>query len=91
MQRENLRPQKNIEKNYKQTDDIYQKILIDDKESDERYQISKNDEEKIIEDIEIMKLQHLSSKKIYIYLENESDEINPKYMSDNKDSDERKI
>ena len=45
--------------------------MIDDKESDERDQISKIDEENIIEDIEIMKLQHLSSKKnIYILREN---------------------
>ena len=44
MQIENLRPMRNIENNGKQTDEIYQKILIDDKESDERYQISKNDE-----------------------------------------------
>ena len=37
--------------------------MIDDKESDERDQISEIDEEKIIEDTEIMKLQNLSSKK----------------------------
>ena len=41
--------------------------MIHDKESDERYQISKIDEEKILEDIEIMKLQNLSSKN-YIYI-----------------------
>ena len=46
MQQENLRPQRNIENNYKQTDEIYQKKLIDEKESDERDQISKNDEER---------------------------------------------
>ena len=41
--------------------------MIDDKEYNERNQISKNDEEKIIEDIDIMKLQNFSSrKKIYI-------------------------
>ena len=45
---------------------------------------------KKIEDIEIMKLQNLSSHKyIYIYLEKESDEIHPKNMSDNKYSGER--
>ena len=37
--------------------------LIDDKKSDKKYQICKNDEVRIIEDIEIMKLQNLSSKK----------------------------
>ena len=39
MQLENLRPQRNIENNDKQYDEIYQINLIDDKESDERYQI----------------------------------------------------
>ena len=66
MQQENLRPQRNIEINDKRTDEIYQKNIIDDKESDERDQISKNDEEKIIEYIEIMKLQNLISQKKYI-------------------------
>ena len=81
--------QRSIDINDKKTDERYQKILIDDRESDERDQISKNDEEKIIEDIEIMKLQNMISQKIYIYLEQESDEINPKDRSDKKYSDER--
>ena len=42
----------------------------------------------MIEDIEIFKLKNLNSQK-NIYLENESDEINPMDMSDNKDFDER--
>ena len=42
--------------------------MIDENKPDERYHISKIDEEKIIEDIEITKLQNLSSKKIYIYI-----------------------
>ena len=63
--------------------------MIDKKDSDERDEISKNDEENIIEDIEIMKLQNLSSQNIYISLEKESDDITPRGMSDNKDSDER--
>ena len=46
MQKENLIPQINIDNNDKQTDKRYQKLLIDDKESDERDQISKFDEEK---------------------------------------------
>ena len=45
IQLENLRPMRNIENNDKKTDEIYQKILIGDKESDERDQISKSDEE----------------------------------------------
>ena len=60
MQKENLIPQINIENNDRKTDEIYQKNLIDDKESDEKSEISRIDEEKIIEDKEIMKLQNLS-------------------------------
>ena len=54
MQREKLRPQKNIEINDKRTDERFQKKWINDKAYDEEDQISKNDEEKIIEDIEII-------------------------------------
>ena len=42
MQLENLRPQINIENNDKKYDERYQINIIDDKESDERDQISKN-------------------------------------------------
>ena len=63
--------------------------MIDDKESNGRDQISKIDEEKIIEDIEIMKLQNFNSKKVYIYLEEKYDKIHSKDTSDNMDSDER--
>ena len=66
MQQYNQRPQRKIEINDKLTDERYKKKLIDDKESDKKYQISKEYEEKIIEDIEIITLQYLSSKKIYI-------------------------
>ena len=44
MQLENLRPRISIENNYKQSDEIYQKYMIDNKESDDRDKISKNDE-----------------------------------------------
>ena len=40
--------------------------MIEDKESEGRYQISESDEEKMIEDIVILNLQNLSSQKIYI-------------------------
>ena len=56
MQLENLRPQINVENNDKQSDEMYQINMIDDKESDERDQISKNYEEKVTEDIEVLKL-----------------------------------
>ena len=42
MQQQNLRPQKNKEKNDRQTDERYQENFIDYKESDERDHISKN-------------------------------------------------
>ena len=42
MQLENLRPQRNIENNDKQSDEIYQINMIDDKKSDERDQIDEN-------------------------------------------------
>ena len=74
MQQQNFRPQRNIEINDKQTDEIYHKNMIDDKKSDERDQISKTDEEKMHEDIEIMNLQILSANK-NIYLEEKSDKI----------------
>ena len=37
--------------------------MSDDKESDERYQIDQNDEERVTNDIEVFKLVKLSSKK----------------------------
>ena len=37
--------------------------MSDDKESDERYQMSKNDEEKVTDVIEVLKLKTLSSQK----------------------------
>ena len=40
MQQENFRPQRNIYINERRTDEIYHKNMIDDKESDERDQIS---------------------------------------------------
>ena len=40
-------------------------------------------------DIEVLKLQKLSSQKKINYLERESDEINQMDMSDDKESDER--
>ena len=45
MQVENLRPQRNIDNNDKKSDEIYKINMIDDKESDERYEIGENKEE----------------------------------------------
>ena len=58
---------RNIEKNDNQHDEIYQKFFIHDKQSHKIDQISKLYEGKTIEDIEILKLQKLSSHK-YIYI-----------------------
>ena len=48
MQLENLRPDRNMEHNDKQTDERYQKFFIDDKESNGRDNISKLDEVNMI-------------------------------------------
>ena len=60
MQLENLRPEKNTENNDNQSDERYKKHIIDDKGYDERYQRSKNDEEKMTEDIKVLELKKLS-------------------------------
>ena len=52
---ENLRPQINIENDYKQSDERYQINMIYKKDSDERYQIGENKEEKLNTDIEVLK------------------------------------
>ena len=69
MQLEHLRPHRNIENNNRKSDEIYQINIIDDKESNERYQISENKEETLNTDIEVLKLQKLSSQKNIDYLE----------------------
>ena len=43
--------------------------MIDDKDSDERYQIGENKEETLNTDIEVLKLQKLSLQKKIIYHE----------------------
>ena len=63
--------------------------MIDYKESDERYQISKIDEEEMIECIEVLKLRKLSSQNKKYDLKKDSDEINQMDMSDDKKPDER--
>ena len=61
----------------------------DEKNSDERDQTSKNHEEKMTEDIEVLKMRKLSSQKNIVDIENYSDESNWMDMSDEKDYDER--
>ena len=55
-QLENLRPQRNIEKNNKQSDKRYQINMLDDKESDEEDQIGENKKEILNIYIEVLKL-----------------------------------
>ena len=43
--------------------------MIDDKESDEKYEIGKNKEESLNTDIEFSKLQKISSQKNIDYVE----------------------
>ena len=68
MQLENLRPQRNIENNDKQYDEINQKEMSDEKESDERNQIGENKEETLNTDIEVLKLRKLSSQNSIGYV-----------------------
>ena len=63
--------------------------ISEDKESDKRYQISKNGKEKVTEDIEVLKLGKLSSHKNIDNIEKLSDERKRMDMSDDKESDER--
>ena len=63
--------------------------MSDDKEYDEGDQISKNDEERMNDDIEVFKLGKLSSEKYDDNIEKKKDERNQMYMSDDRDSDER--
>ena len=62
MQQENMIPQRNIDINDKLPDERYQKNKIYGRQSDEKNQIGKIDEEKRIGDKEIMKLQNLSTE-----------------------------
>ena len=56
--------------------------MIDDKESDERYQIGGNEEEKLNTDIEVLKLRELVSKRYVDNFEKESGEKNRMDMRD---------
>ena len=62
--------------------------MSDYKASDERYQIDKNDEETVTNDIELLKLRKFGSQKHADNVEKESDGINRMYMIDDKESDE---
>ena len=86
---ENLRPQRNIENNVKKSDERYQINLIDEKEYNERYQISENKEERLNTDIVVLIVRKLSSQKKKGYLEKYSDEINQIDTNDDKESDKR--
>ena len=63
--------------------------MSDDKDSDERYQISKNDEEIVTDVIEVLKLGKLISQKNIDKVEKEYDKRNWMDMIDDEESDER--
>ena len=63
--------------------------MSDEKDSDERYQIDKNDEEIVTNDIEVLKLGNFGSEKNTDNIEKESDEMNWMDVIDDKESDER--
>ena len=63
--------------------------MSDDKKYDERYQISKNYEEKVTEDIEVLKLGELSPQKNMDNIEKYSDEIDRIDISDDEKYGER--
>ena len=63
--------------------------MSDDKESDERDQISKSDGEKISDVIEVSKLGKLSPQKNIDNAEKESDKINQMDMIDDEEYDEK--
>ena len=60
--------------------------MIDDKKSDERYQIGENHEDRLTDDIRKLKLGKLSSQKSLENIDKESNEINQIYMIDDKES-----
>ena len=62
--------------------------MIYAKESNEGIQICENDEDRLTEDIDVLKLGTLSSKRYIYNIEKESDLRNWIYMIDEKESDE---
>ena len=63
--------------------------MSDDRKSDESYQISKNDKEKVTKYIEVLKLGKLSLQKNIDNIERYYDVSNWMDMSDDMKSDER--
>ena len=59
--------------------------MIDDKESDEQNQIYENYEDRLTDNIEVLKLGTLSSKRDIYNIEKEYDERNRIYMIDYKE------
>ena len=63
--------------------------MRDDQDSDERYQISKNDEETVTDVIEVLRLGKLSSQKNIYNVEKESDKRNRMDIIDDEEYYER--
>ena len=73
----------------KESDEINWIDISDDKESDERYHIGENDEERVTDDIEVLKPGTLSLQKNMDNLEKEYDKSNQIDIIDDKEYDKR--
>ena len=63
--------------------------MSDDKYSDDRYQIDENNEERVTNDIKVLKLRKFGSQKNIDNIEKSYAERNRMDMIDDKESDER--
>ena len=89
MQPGNLRSQINIENIYKQIDEINQINMTNENVPDEKNQIGESDEYRSTDDMEVLKLGTLCSKRNIYGIEKEYDETNQINIIDDKESDER--
>ena len=69
IQLESLRPQINTENNNRQSDEIYNTNMINERDSDEGDKIVENKEKILNTDIEVLKLRKLISLKNIDYIE----------------------
>ena len=80
---------KNYDNIEKESDEMNRMDMSDDKDSDEIYQIDKNYEEILTNDIEVLKLGKLGSQKNIDSIKKEYDERNRMDIIDEKGYDER--
>ena len=84
-----LSSQKHIKNIEKESDERNSMDMIDDKEPDKRDQICAHVEERVTDDIEVLKLKKLSAQKNLDNIEKESDERNRMDTIYDKEYDER--